>query len=70
MEKIIKSIRIYTGSGYEDFTLGEGLSGKHIAKSDFGKVILIARTNTAIVITFEGYKQFFYFGLSYRIIYE
>jgi hypothetical protein len=64
-----QSLRIYTGSGYEDFIVGEKVSGAHIVpdrKTKTVKTIVIYENDTIFVDFNEGGETYCYKGLAYR----
>ena len=67
--KETKSIRIYTGSGYEDFIVGKEVSGGHIVpdrRAKTVKTIVIYENGTIFVDFEEGGETYCYKGLAYR----
>jgi len=72
-------IRIYTGNGFEDFTVGEFVVGNHIfseistkilqsRNSDKikRKVLMIEVWTDVVIIDFDTGESFEYSGLKYR----
>ena len=59
-------MRIYTGSGYEDFKLGKHVKASYITQDDLGLVRNIRLEGSGIVITFQSGDVFYYHGLNFR----
>lgn len=61
-----KGIRIYTGSGYEDFKVGKEVKASHITQENLGIIKNIRLEKKAVVITFVSGDVFYYYGLNFR----
>lgn len=66
-----KKIRIYTGSGYEDFRVGENVRGEHIFgqfnKAEHKVTTIKVFEDGTISVEFEDAVPFWYHGkFSYR----
>lgn len=68
----IKQLRIYTGSGYEDFKVGEEVSGVHIFSDKVKKTVrninVISYERKYIDIFFTDGEKFTYTGLNFRVV--
>lgn len=65
----VRSIRIYTGSGYEDFFVGEKVSGAHIVpdrKPKTVKTIVVYKDGNIFIDFQENDESYCYKGLAYR----
>lgn len=72
-------IRIYTGNGFEDFLVGEFVTGNHIFSevstkiyrkinplNSFRKVMRIEVWVDTVCVDFDSGESFEYYGLNYR----
>lgn len=63
-----KSVRVYTGSGYEDFKLGNHVKASHITQEDLGIVKNIRLEKGGLVVMFSTGQEFYYSGLNFRAL--
>lgn len=61
-----KAVRLYTGSGYEDFKVGNRVKASHITQEDLGVIKNIRLEEKAVLITFDSGDVFYYHGLNFR----
>jgi len=61
-----KAIRLYTGSGYEDFKVGKEVKASHITQENLGVIKNIRLEEKAVVVTFVSGDVFYYYGLNFR----
>jgi len=61
-----KAIRLYTGSGYEDFKVGNRVKASHITQEDLGVIKNIRLEEKSVVVTFTSGDVFYYHGLNFR----
>jgi hypothetical protein len=72
--KNVLEVRVYTGSGYEDFVVGQVVKHDHIFnKSNFRKQITVREIfvgENYVHVVFDECLGFVYEGLKYRTAYE
>lgn len=61
-----KAVRVYTGSGYEDFKVGKEIKASHITQENLGVIKNIRFEDKAVVVTFVSGDVFYYYGLNFR----
>ena len=61
-----KGIRIYTGSEYEDFKVGNIVKASHITQEDLCVIKNIRLEEKAVIVTFTSGDVFYYYGLNFR----
>lgn len=61
-----KAVRVYTGSGYEDFKVGKEVKASHITQENLGVVKNIRVEKGGLVIMFNSGQEFYYSGLNFR----
>jgi hypothetical protein len=68
----IKQLRIYTGSGYEDFVVGEEVVGVHILSKKGIRIVrninVISYEKRYVDIFFVDGEKFTYTGLNFRVV--
>lgn len=63
-----KGVRVYTGSGYEDFKVGKPVKASYISQEDHGIVKNIRMERGGLVVMFESGEEFYYHGLNFRAL--
>lgn len=63
-----KSVRVYTGSGYEDFKVGKEVKASYVTQDDLGTVKNIRVERGGLVVMFSSGQEFYYSGLNFRAL--
>lgn len=63
-----KAVRVYTGSGYEDFKVGKEVKASHITQENLGVVKNIRVEKGGLVVMFTSGQEFYYSGLNFRAL--